>query len=338
MFQCFNVSIFQYFNVSIFQSFNISMFQYFNLSIFQCFNVSIFQCFNYLFIHMKKTVITIIISIIAITGGVFAHDCELVVNNNIDTVLYNYKNNYNEYTQFLPAEAFHQALINLKAYCCAQVVNPPCTDKEKANLPKKYMESAYLFDHLIDISMRRLDGNKALAYGLEPDPTGSERRTKINEIASTTTGIPANEIEKIYKSYRTLHENENFDITKYNAGNSATFSLRDKYNTLCPTIKNLYEDIKGGTNDIIIWWYLDENSFFNGCENLVQKRVEKENGYIKILMVQKSNQLLNESMKAFTQKHFVEEKLMALWNLILKVKTVFQTIVLQAPTSTSCSQ
>ena len=46
----------------------------------------------------------------------------------------------------------------------------------------------------------------------------------------------------------------------------------------------------------------------------------------------------NESMKAFTQKHFVEEKLMALWNLILKVKTVFQTIVLQAPTSTSCSQ
>jgi hypothetical protein len=43
-------------------------------------------------------------------------------------------------------------------------------------------------------------------------------------------------------------------------------------------------------------------------------------------------------MKAFTQKHFVEEKLMTLWNLILKVRNVFQTIVLQAPASTSCSK
>jgi hypothetical protein len=200
---------------------------------------------------MKKTVITAIISIIAITGGVFAHDCALVVNKNIDTVLANYTANYQIYKQFLPIEAFNQALINLKAYCCAQVINPPCTDKEKENLPTQYMESAYLFDHLIDISMRRLDGNKALAYGLEPDPTGGERRTKINAIASTTTGIPANEIEKIYKSYRTLHKNGNVDITKYNAGDLATFSLRDKYNTLCTNVKKLYEGIKSD-NKIII--------------------------------------------------------------------------------------
>lgn len=200
---------------------------------------------------MKKTVITTIISIIAITGGVFAHDCGLVVNTNINAVLTNYTANYQIYTQFLPAEAFNQALINLKAYCCAQVINPPCTDEEKANLPTQYMESAYLFDHLIDISMRRLDGNKALAYGLEPDPTGSERRTKINGIASTTTGIPANEIEKIYKSYRTLHKNENVDITKYNAGDLATFSLRDKYDKLCTNVKNLYEGIKSDDKIII---------------------------------------------------------------------------------------
>ncbi len=287
---------------------------------------------------MKKAAIATIISMIAITGNVFAHDCELVVNNNSSAVLNNYTANYQIYTQFLPAEAFHQALINLKAYCCAQVVNPPCTDKEKENLPKQYMESAYLFDHLIDISMRRLDGNKELAYGLEPDPTGSERRTKINGIASTTTGIPANEIEKIYKSYWTLHKEKNIDITKYNAGNLETFSLRDKYDTLCTDVKNLYEGIKWDKSTTIIWWYADKDSFFNKCQNLVKKRVEKENGYVKILMVQKSNQLLNESMKAFTQKHFVEEKLIALWNLILKVRNVFQTIVLQAPTSTSCSQ
>lgn len=43
---------------------------------------------------------------------------------------------------------------------------------------------------------------------------------------------------------------------------------------------------------------------------MVNERVKRENGYVKILMVQKSNQLFDESMKAYTKKHFVEEKLM----------------------------
>jgi len=55
-------------------------------------------------------------------------------------------------------------------------------------------------------------------------------------------------------------------------------------------------------------------------------------------MAQKSSQLLDEATKAYTKKHFVEEKLTALWNLISKVKSMFETIVQQAPTSQSCSK
>jgi hypothetical protein len=55
-------------------------------------------------------------------------------------------------------------------------------------------------------------------------------------------------------------------------------------------------------------------------------------------MVQKSNQLFTEATKAYTKKYFVEEKLMALWNLIAKVTDVFKTIVKQAPASQMCSQ
>ena len=116
-----------------------------------------------------------------------------------------------------------------------------CTDKEKENLPTQYPESAYLFDHLIDITMRRLDGITGLAYGLSPDPTALKRREEIDKIANSAIGMQASEIEKLYREYRQLHNNENFDITNYNKNDFAIFSLRDKYNTLCDILKNLYE-------------------------------------------------------------------------------------------------
>jgi putative heme degradation protein len=55
-------------------------------------------------------------------------------------------------------------------------------------------------------------------------------------------------------------------------------------------------------------------------------------------MVKKSNQLFDKATKAYTKKYFVEEKLMALWNLVAKVRDMFQTIVQQAPASKSCSK
>jgi len=281
------------------------------------------------------------ISIWAITGSVFAHDCALVLDNNSESILNNYTINYTKYQNFLPVEAFNQALIHLKAYCCSQVTSKSCSQKEKENLPKIYPESAYLFDQILDVMMRRLDGNKELAYGLEPDPTGSARRQNITEIANNTSGLTPKHIETLYTEYRTLHANTtkftDIVLNNYQKNNLATLSLLDKYTTLCSLTKDIYTKMQKDQT-IVIWWYADKNSFFSKCENMVNDRVKRENGYVKILMVQKSNQLFDESMKAYTKKHFVEEKLMGLWNLVAKVKDIFKTIVQQAPVSKSCSK
>lgn len=70
----------------------------------------------------------------------------------------------------------------------------------------------------------------------------------------------------------------------------------------------------------------------------MRERVKRETGYVKILMVQKSNQLLDETTKAYTKKYFIQEKMMALWNIIAKVKDAFQTIVQQAAAAKTCSK
>ena len=220
---------------------------------------------------MKKLVITIILSSIALTGSVFAHDCDIVSgesNKIIDSIVTTYGKNTTianpistnskiliKYTNVVPTEAFRQALINLKAYCCSQILS--CTKAEKNNLPTKYPASAYLFDHLIDITMRRLDGIPSLAYGLKSvDPTALIRRNKITEIAnSVPPNTPqAKEIEALYKNYWTLHEGETKNlytvIEKYNDynGEIPIISLADKYNTLCEITKMIYEQTKLNSN------------------------------------------------------------------------------------------
>lgn len=107
--------------------------------------------------------------------------------------------------------------------------------------------------------------------------------------------------------------------------------MGDKYTTACEIVNKIYTSVANSDKTII-----GEN-FFNGCKTIVKERVKRETGYIRVLMVQKSNQLFTETTKAYTKKHFAEEKLMALWTLIDKVKDVFTTIVKQAPASKMCS-
>lgn len=286
---------------------------------------------------MNKPLITICIVWLALTGSVFADDCNLVLTGNLGEI-----KNYESfgYNKVLPKEALAQALTNLKAYCCTRVVPSLCSQQEKSNLPKLYPKSAYFFDHLLDVTMRRLDGVQNLAYGLQPDPAGKERRTYISTVANDPNGVQALTIENTYKAYRKLHPQLTKDIAtvakRYNNVNSETLSLGDKYNTLCTLIKNVYEETQSDTT--IIGWKYENNSFYKKCQNLVVDRVSKENAYVKLLMIKKSTQLMDETTKAYTKKYFVEEKLMALRNLIAKVKDTFKTIVQQAAASKSCSK
>ncbi len=288
---------------------------------------------------MKKIVVLIVvISCLTITS-VFANDCNLVISGNFNGKVNNYQSF--EYKQIIPEMALTQVLINLKAYCCTRVEASLCSPEEKMTLPKgNFPESAYIFDHLLDVTMRRLDGIQKLAYGLQPDPTGKERRDYITSVANDPTGKQASEIEKKYTEYRTIHDEYTKHIDevakKYTEYNSATFSLGDKYNTLCWLMKNIYESLQKNTT--IIWGPFENNSFYSKCKSLVVYRVSRENAYVKLLMIKKSTQLLDETTKKYTKKYFVEEKLMALWSLILKVKDTFKTIIQQAATTKSCSQ
>jgi len=105
---------------------------------------------------MKKILATVAITAIAMIGGAFArNDCNIVVGSGIDATVKAYGTTY---INVLPLSGFKQALTNLKMHCCLKNFIT-CTAEEKNTLSSPYFpESEFLFDHLFDVAMRRLDG------------------------------------------------------------------------------------------------------------------------------------------------------------------------------------
>lgn len=202
---------------------------------------------------------------------------------------------------------------------------------------KNYPNSLILYDHLLDVGLRRLDGNKDLAYGLPVDPTGEAWRTFIIQAAGDKEGkITAKNILEKYTAARSRGKQilpnarskiqfENY-MRNYNTPET---TLADKYYNMCNVIGTIAATFKGTSIG---------NSFQSDCLALVNKRIADEATYTKIIMIKKSNELLHTSLQAYTQKYFVQEKMMTLMTLVNKIKSLFATMVQQAAVSKTCSK
>lgn len=295
----------------------------------------------------KKGIWTLIVVLCFFCIGL-ADDCGLVANTQdtvkteaYQTMLKTFL--WANYSAVYPAEAIGKALDNLKVYCCAhpQLVS----EKDKASCKnidtkRKVPESPYLYDHLVDIGMRRLDAfpNDALRYGLAPDPTGKKRGDIITAAGESKDGVTAKSIMDDYPTYRSTKTlisanatNKELATLAQNYNNIDKVTLRDKYLSICVIIRNLYPALQKDT-DIVI------GSFQSKCQQVANNRVKQEDLLTRSLMIKKSTDLLLSTSKAYMQNYFVQQKLVEMTSIIDKVRSLFATMVQQAAPSKSCSQ
>ena len=72
-----------------------------------------------------------------------------------------------------------------------------------ANPTDDFLDSPWLFDHLVDVGFRYLDGVKDLQYDNTPtDVKGTEWRKKITEIGSNSNGTIPLAIISEYQKFR----------------------------------------------------------------------------------------------------------------------------------------
>jgi hypothetical protein len=231
-----------------------------------------------------------------------------------------------KYDAIVTSGALAKSFENLKKYCCQHEKNMIGNERCKSfNNGINFPESAYLYDHLIDVGFRILDGRSDLSYGINPDEIGKAWRDFITKAAEEKDGTTPQVILDMYKKYwvtrKTLPGDKTGFIQNYN--DVTQVSLKDKYFNLCQIMKEIYNQLP--EKNIVIGD--NEESFYAKCQSLAEKRISDEYLYTKVIISKKSNELLHTTTQAFLQNYFIQDKMAVLINTINKIKDLFFSMV-----------
>lgn len=272
----------------------------------------------------KRTIVTIVLVSVSMSCIALAWDCDFV--DSIEKKKVPIK-----YSVIFSDDAFNRAVTNLKAYCCdnyPEWINV-CNSTDEVD---DYPQSEYLYDHLVDVAFRNLDGfGWNYWYGLEPDVLWSEWRKFILKESESVTGWVAAKIGKEYDKYWKLKWYQYSDEFLSDYNNIEKVSLADKYYFVCDIVKNII-DIDS------VWRDKLDSIYYDRCVAMAYNRIHDENLYVKTIMISASNQLLRSSFDAYLIKYFVQEKLSLLKMKLVEFVDSFYTIYKQAPVSKSCSK
>ena len=277
----------------------------------------------------KRIMITIVLlTTIWITS---ANDCKSVLKNENWIII---SQNWN-FNNILPKEAFEKALENLQKFCCSQDSLRKdlnyCTDiVAEQSVPS----SAYLFDHIFDVSIRRLDAKEEnengnnLVYGLKPDALWKEWRDFITKRWNNYKWNVPLEIINEFKKHWILKKNI---LVTWNAKNNipwgennfegySDWTLWERYNWICETSVFMY------LNKIP---NADQKKLYNAylsCESMIEKRIKNEFDYTNTILMQKWNKLLQLNIKAYLDNYFSQNKMVELQQIVFDIKTMFNEI------------
>lgn len=99
---------------------------------------------------------------------------------------------YEGFQSILPPSIVQIAQQNHKNYCCKhewQSITDETLQYCKQNPTHTYVDSPDIFDHIIDVAFRYLDGVADLQYpGADLDAQGLEWRQKIQEFGTNSHG------------------------------------------------------------------------------------------------------------------------------------------------------
>lgn len=242
-----------------------------------------------------------------------------------------------QYTNIMPVDVFRRAFLNLKSYCCkANIIgnqNQSCTEEPLAD---SYGYSPFLFDHLVDMILRRLDGDEKKTYGLTPDPIGKQRRDWINEVADSQDGMMPLAIEqkfseqrKILPSVRDFSRDEAKNCTsnpedtlwqEFNK-NYPNTPLIHRYKNACQIAACAYNQATLGRERE---YTLKEG--YDRCIQRIEQRIGDEYLYTKTTAMEKGNQLMLDNMKSYMLDYFSRDRMTQLQDLWFQTTDAFGTV------------
>lgn len=249
------------------------------------------------------------------------------------------------YSLVLPYQDLKLAYNHLWAYCCKNGLFPKDRNNCGDNAPKDvYLESPFLFDHLVDVWIRHFDP-LSIYSGQTVDSWAKEWYDlfSLSEDKSITPQFVKAQYTKYWTlTFKPLFQDQTWNISSYLPLYWTTgFSLRDKYYNLCFSLKLWYENVlqwNSAKRPIQIKDQYDPDSYYSKCMDLVDKKVSVERVYAQTTMLERSTNTLDKSIETFTMTNFVKDRLWSLYDKLKSVVDLFWKIVAQAPLSKRCAK
>lgn len=222
----------------------------------------------------------------------------------------------------VPREALHTAFANLNAYCCASNLSDKWWCDKEGMLWKQrnnYPQSAFFFDHLIDVMMRRRSNQLSGYNDIPADEQAKQRNEKINKLIINAEWALPTEFSKDYDSYRALqterhlpryHQGLHIDtFTKlFNADSPQNSlkafknrTLRTKYQNTCTIATYLTMKLIPENDQTTALTNIQES-----CKNLTMQTLEHQNQFLLGSIIYKSNQLTTKTLREYGIDYFTE--------------------------------
>jgi len=249
-----------------------------------------------------------------------------------------------------PNEAYHRALLNLKAYCCETHIlsDEQFCAKDKDKFVETYPESLYFYDHLVDVGLRRLDVLNS--YEDVPlDTKGAEWRQEISKV-STQEASFALWVEQLVQKYWGVKNDDYpyalpfFDWSVFHLYDE--YKLRSLVSDMNYSKRNVYQryqDVCGMSASLYLWQRQNKSrdltatlqSDFEVCQAMVNQRILDEMLYAKTIIQNQATKLLMKSINVYAVEYYWKEKLFDLLDTALAVWELFTTVAKIAPAGTA---
>lgn len=206
------------------------------------------------------------------------------------------RNGYAVFGSAYPQNLFETAIQNHANYCCSLYSNKDISQESSTSVKREFLtyceehprtdfaKSPWLYDHLVDVGFRYLDGIADLQYpNTLVDPQGQERTSRIQELGTNSKGAIPLVIRSEYLNYRgkkdfstelMLSQSQSCEaslprLREYDE-NWSTIPLAKKYLITCEIASCLAND--------------EKNKLMAFCQDLTLERIEREDNFVQSII------------------------------------------------------
>jgi len=207
---------------------------------------------------------------------------------------------------YIDEQIVNVAKSNLESFCECVLNNAWCSYTRWPMTP-------YFFEHLIDVSFRKIDGISNLSYVWVDSDWQKRREFLEKKIVEEIWKVSPQQLQDEFQKYWNFEDYEKWILTK-------------KYNDVCKDIEKIYNSFRNVSYGKLSVW---TNIAKEVCNIVKKDRFVKEYNLIKSFMIYKWAELVEAKYRYYLIDQFLKRDFNRLFEIYTQMLGYFRMVVQQ---------